>query len=292
MPALTLLLPEFKRLAHKPPLPLWLARGDRLAAAKPGREVALRACFEYIGKTLPVAALTRSLDAGDAAGSTWVRADPAYALADAVTARLMACGDLGLTHKESDELTRALRPLFGDAGFPLEAPRPDRWYLRCPNDARLPAFADTPNALGDDLMRHLPRGDNERQWHSLFNEAQVILHNHQVNARRIERGQVPVNSLWFWGAGKLPDWVRTPFTQIASDDPVVVALAKRAAIPVADVLTVLLHEDASANILIDTAAVPEVDARRFARIDLLFASGERFRYQHAHRWRIWRRVRR
>ncbi|MBU6199888.1 MAG: phosphoglycerate mutase [Xanthomonadaceae bacterium] len=292
MPALTLLLPEFKRVEHAPPFSLWLARGDRLADAKPGRDVVLRECFEFTGTALPVAALTRSLDAGDATGATWVRADPAYARADAVTARLMACGDLGLTHKESDELARALRPLFGDAGFPLEASRPDRWYLRCPNDTRLPAFADTQNVLGDDLMRHLPRGDNERQWRSLFNEAQVILHNHAVNARRIERGQVPVNSLWFWGAGKLPDWVRTPFSHIASGDPAVVALAKRAGIPVAAALTTLSREDAGANILIDAEAVPEIDARRFARIDLLFASGERFRYQHSHRWRIWRRVRR
>ena len=292
MPALTLLLPEFKRVERTAQLSLWRARGDRLADAKPGREAALRECFEFIGTTLPVAALTRSLDAGDAAGATWVRADPAYAQADAVTARLMACGDLRLSRDESDELARALRPLFGDAGFPLEAARPERWYLRCPGEAHLPEFADPASVLGDDLMRHLARGDNERQWRSLFNEAQVILHNHPVNLRRVERGLTPANSLWFWGAGKLPDWVRTRFTQVASGDPVVVALAKRAGISVADALTALSRDDAGANILIDAEAVPDVDARRFARIDLLFAGGERFRYQHAHRWRIWRRVRR
>lgn len=289
MPALTLLLPELARVERSPRLALWLSRGNGLPDAKSGRAIALRECFEFIGTTLPVAALTRSLDAGDAPGAQWLRADPAYAMADSVTARLMACGKLGLSQQESDELSRALRPLFGDAGFPLEAPRPDRWYLRFPLDARLPACADPHDAIGDDLMRHLPRGDNERQWRSLFNEAQVILHNHPVNARRVQRGQVPANSLWFWGAGKLPDWVRTPFARVASPDPVVAALAKLAKIPVVDAHAALAKTDAA--ILLDAAEVPEIAARRFSGIDLLFASGERIHYRHAHRWRFWRRVR-
>ncbi|HTI96432.1 MAG TPA: phosphoglycerate mutase [Rudaea sp.] len=289
MPTLTLLLPELARVECTRQLAQWLARGDRLSNAKPGRETALRECFEFIGTALPVAALTRSLDAGDASGAQWLRADPAYAMADTVTARLMACGELGLSQEESDELARALRPLFGDAGYPLEALRPDRWYLRCPLDARLPAFADPRDVLGDDLMRHLPRGDNERQWRSLFNEAQVILHNHPVNMRRTQRGQVPANSLWFWGAGKLPEWVRTRFAQVVSTDSGVAALAKLAKIPVVDMQAALAKPDA--DILLDTAEVPEIDACRFSTVDLLFASGERLRYKHAHRWRFWRRVR-
>jgi hypothetical protein len=289
MPTLTLLLPELARVERSRQLAQWLARGDRLSNAKPGRETTLRECFEFIGTTLPVAALTRSLDANDAAGAQWLRADPAYAMADTVTARLMACGELGLSQEESDELARALRPLFGDAGFPLEALRPDRWYLRCPLDARLPAFADPRDVLGDDLMRHLPRGDNERQWRSLFNEAQVILHNHPVNVRRAQRGQVPANSLWFWGAGKLPEWVRTRFAQVVSTDSGVAALAKLGKIPVVDMQAALAKTDA--DILLDATEVTEIDARRFSGIVLLFASGERVHYRHAHRWRFWRRVR-
>jgi hypothetical protein len=210
-------------------------------------------------------------------------------MADAVTARLMACGDLGLSSEEGDELARALRPLFGDAGFPLEATRPARWYLRCPLESRLPAFADPRDVLGDDLMRHLPRGDNERQWRGLFNEAQVILHNHPVNLRRVQRGQVPANSLWFWGSGKLPDWARTRFDAVASGDPVVVALAKLAKIPVVDVRAALAQS--GANVLLDVAEIPEIDVRKFSGIDLLFADGNRAHYRHAHRWRIWRRAR-
>jgi hypothetical protein len=202
----------------------------------------------------------------------------------------MACGNLGLEQVESVELVRALRPLFGDAGFPLEAATPRRWYLRCPADARLPTFAAPGDVLGDDLMRHLPQGENERQWRRLFNEAQVILHNHPVNARRVQRGLMPANTLWFWGAGKLPDWVRAPYTRVASEDEVTVALARLAKIPVVEQKTAVAELAADESVLIDAAAVPNLGAARFKAIQLRCASGERVRYQPWHRWRFWRRA--
>jgi len=292
MAALTLLLPEMARVEMTSALSAWLARGDRLASAKPGREAVLRDCFEFIGPDLPVAALTRMQDADDAAGSLWVRADPAYAMADAVTARLMACGaGVGLAQVESVELARALRPLFGDAGFPLEAARPSRWYLRCPLTARLPRFAAPDAVLGDDLMLHLPAGENERQWRHLFNEAQVILHNHPVNARRIQRGLLPANSLWFWGAGRLPDWVRARFTRVSSDDAATIALAKLAKIPVAERKTALADLATDESVLIDAAASGDIGTGKFKQVDLRFSSGERVRFKSWHRLRFWRRAR-
>ena len=287
---LTLLLPELSRVERTPRLLHWLARGDRLPDAKPGREALLRESFEFIGTSLPVAALTRSLDANDAADALWLRADPAFAMADAITGRLMACGEIGLSQFESDELARALRPLFGDAGFALEPTKPSRWYLRCPTGARLPRFAPPASVLGDDLMLHLPSGDNERQWRHLFNEAQIILHNHAVNARRARRDAVPANTVWFWGAGKLPEWVRAPFTRVASDDEVTIALAKLAKIPVVERKAALGELAADESVLIDATVMPDLGAAKFKSIDLRFASGERIRYKSWHRLRFWRRA--
>lgn len=290
MATLTLLLPDLFRVEKTPEFERWLTRGDRLPDSKPGRDVALRECFEFIGTSVPVAALTRALDAGDAAGAVWLRADPAYAMADAVAGRLMACGDLGLAQVESDALARALQPLFGDAGFPLEASRPSRWYLRCPANVKLPQFAPPASVLGDDLMHHLPQGDNERQWRHLFNEAQVILHNHPVNARRVQRGMMPANTLWFWGAGKLPEWVRAPYTRVASADDATIALAKLAKIPVVEPRTALAELAAEESVLIDASAVPDIGSAKFKAMDLRFASGERVRYKPWHALRFWRRM--
>src|SRR3546814_15930088 len=67
-----------------------------------------------------------------------------------------------------------------------------------------------------------------RRWRSLLNEAQIILHNHPWNARRAAAGKPPVNSLWFWGGGMLPDSVATHQGQVASDDVLLQALASNA----------------------------------------------------------------
>jgi len=308
MAELTLLLPELDQLSTSSSrhLALWTRRGDAQQAAPPGRDGVLRTYFDFIGTSIPVAALTRSLDAGDAATALWVRADPAWVMADAVTLRLMACGEVGLSRDECDALARTLKPLFGDAGFPLEATTPSRWYLRCPIGAQLPAFSPPSAALGDDIARHLPDGDGGRRWRHLLNEAQVILHNHPVNAARAQRGAVPVNSLWFWGAGRLPDWVRTASSDVYSADDLVRAFAANAAIPVIDDEASALAEiHADTHRLIDLATArdaTELDQQWFgptaklladralSTLHLHFASGERYHYRHGHRWRFWRRL--
>ncbi|HZP68176.1 MAG TPA: phosphoglycerate mutase [Rudaea sp.] len=307
MAELTLLLPSAVQLrAADGSLARWWARGDRMDDAAPGRATALREAFEFTGTEIPVAALTRQRDARDAAGALWLRADPAYAVADAATARLLACGTLDLSREEIDELARALRPMFGDAGFLLEPTTAARWYLRCAPAARLPRFASPIEVLGADLLQHLPAGENERQWRMLFNEAQVILHNHLVNARRVAAGRAPANALWFWGAGRLPDWVRTRHTRVMSPDEVVLALAAMAGAEFDNALSSSALEAAAAqtgDVLLDLGAMRDVASLErdvlslidgavrsghVARLVLAFESGERVVFRRAHRWRFWR----
>jgi len=311
MHELTLLLPDAGRLraALGPSvLSTWIARGDRLPDVSAGRPAALRSCFEFIGTTVPVAALTRSIDEPrDAAGALWLRADPACVLADAVTLRLMRCGNVDLSQDESRSLAAALQPLFGDAGFPLEATTPSRWYLRCPPGAQLPEFSPPEAALGDDVGRHLPEGDAGRRWRHLLNEAQVILHNHPVNAARARNGSIPVNSVWIWGGGKLPDWARTTYSAVASDDDVARALARLANVTTdpLDPRVIDRTRPDDAHLLVDLAAlrdpsVLDLDwfrrvehalvARKLRALHLCFGSGEHYCYRRMHRWRFWRRV--
>jgi hypothetical protein len=306
---LTVLLPSLQDTGERSApgaLALWTSRGDRLADAAPGRVAALRECFEFIGTGMPTAALSRSLDSSDAASALWLRADPAWVAADAVTLRLLACGNMDLSPSDSEQLARSLKPMFGDAGFPLEATTPSRWYLRCPRGAQLPAFSPPADALGDDIARHLPEGQGAQRWQHLLNEAQVILHNHPVNAERSRRGQTPVNSLWFWGAGMLPEWVRTTYAVVVSGDDIVHVLAQLASVPVADGLAdAVAAATADARILLDLDPPADPSAREDAwqetiehalagrvigEIRLNFASGERYRYVRRHRWRFWRKI--
>lgn len=310
-PTATLLLPSPARLgglALADPLARALGRADRLPAAGPGERAQLLRHFDLLPRGWPVAALTRSLDAGDAALSAWLRADPAYVRPDINGARLMACGEsLRLDRHDVAALLPALRPMFGDAGFPLDAPDPHRWYLQLPRGARLPTFAQPADALGADLIDQLPSagddaGPEGRRWRALLSEAQVVLHNHPHNAARIAAGKPPVNSLWFWGAGLLPDHVTTPARAVASGDVVLRALGTAAGVEVADrpggfapptddAVFDLRDLRDPARLQSDWIA-PAVDAvreRALERLVLDCEDGTRFALSAAHRWRFWRK---
>ena len=283
----------------------WVARGDAGEMAASGTEATWRSAFEWPGRGVPIAALTRQFDLGDAAGAHWLRADPAHVRADMATARMLACGELGLSVGETASIERDLKPLFGDAGFLFEAPTPQRWYLRAASDAALPEGADPDEVLGDDLKLHLPAGASGRRWRMLFNETQVLLHNHAVNTARSARGAVSVNSLWFWGAGSLPDWVRGRHRSVMTKDPALIALARLAGLHTAALEPVQLAELANDDLLIDLSTLRDVSLEtdwlapidaalrrgRVGRVELVFHSGERHAIRAAHRWRVWRRVR-
>lgn len=186
-----------------------LGRASLHLGDDPGRRAQLRRHFRVHGNGWPVAALARQALRGDAGGDAWLRADPAWLRADLNGVRLMAHGPaLGLGEDDVSALLPALRPLFGDAGFTLDAPLPSQWFLRLPPATALPAFPDPGDALGGDLFEHGEAAATDaavaRKWRALASEVQVVMHNHPWNARRAARGQAPVNALWFWGGGRLP----------------------------------------------------------------------------------------
>ncbi|MEZ5462405.1 phosphoglycerate mutase [Dokdonella sp.] len=287
----------------------WWRLGDRAAPVSPGEVEAVRSVFQWPGKSMPTAALTRQHDAGDAAGSAWLRADPAHVRADMATARMLACGELGLSLADCASISRELKPLFGDAGFEFDARLPQRWYVRASSGVQLPSAATPDEALGDDLKLHLPEGSAGKQWRQLFNEAQIILHNHPVNAERARIGAVAVNSLWFWGGGRLPDWVRSDLTLLISDRAELQSLADLASVTRAPLSTGIVSgikqvEGSGRRVLIDLFELraDSLEENGFAVLDammrsgecssvsLLFASGERLRFRPSHRLRFWRRT--
>jgi hypothetical protein len=288
----TLLLPARARFAGQA-LPASaarvLGRADRLPQGDAGERAQLLRHFDLLPRGWPVAALTRQADAGDAMGSAWLRADPAYVRPDLNGARLLAIGEgLRLEQADADAFLPALRPLFGDAGVLLDAPAPARWYLRMPREATFPAFAEPGEALGADLFEHLPEGAEGRRWRALLSEAQVVLHNHPRNAERAARGLPPVNSLWFWGGGVLPDRVRSPHGQVRTHDPVLQALAAAS------------KAEGEGSVLIDYRALATFDAGFLGWLDAAargdverlvidFADGSRLAVEPRQRWRFWRR---
>lgn len=296
---LELWLPDLARFSPDHPCRTLLARADRMADGPKGYLAGLAHYFRCIGGFAP-AAFTRQLLAQDAADATWLSADPAWVQPDLSGARLLACGQLPITIDEAQALAKPLKPIFGDAGMILEVSSPERWHLRLPSQSALPEFDSPEQALGEDLYEHLPQGQEGRRWRVLFNEVQVLLHQHPVNADRRARGLPPVNSLWFWGGGSLPQHVTSALSGVIGDDLLLSALAKQAAIPVQS-RTETSVNDARAGWLIDlqdqapedlvTAWWPSL--QRLATRQPLqwsFASGERWIHRPWHRLRFWRRA--
>lgn len=300
-----LLLPareRFAGLALRPALGRAFGRAERGDAS--GDQLAR--VFDVLPRGWPAAAVTRQRDAGDAAGAQWLRADPAYVRPDINGARLLAWGPaFGLTPVDAAELLQPLRPLFGDFGFLLDAPTPTRWYLRLPLGTSLPRFVSPDDALGADLFDNLPQdseagGAEGRRWRALLIEAQVVLHNHPLNERRIAAGFAPVNSLWFWGAGALPDRVACSYPAVATDDEVVAAFASLASVDVMPLPAQWPAQDGAFDLRAqrDAAALlgrwiePAVGAAVTGEsrgVVLDFADGFRVRVERRQRWRIWRR---
>ena len=179
MATITLLLPERTRLPGPLPAAIGrvLGRADR-AEGERGSQAQLRRHFRLVPDHWPVAALTRRVDAGDNfdgsggnVADAWLRADPAHVAPDLNGARLLGWGEgLGLEADDVRALLPALRPLFGDAGFQLDAPHPARWYLRLPEGTRLPALPGPEEAVGDDLFAALPDAEDAPLSHPVLTE--------------------------------------------------------------------------------------------------------------------------
>lgn len=305
MSTLHALLPPLAHVRANPGFLNWLARGDRLTKTRDARTRLLRELFQFAGESVPAAALRHHCHGDDAASGAWLCADPAWVRSEATGARLMAWPLADLSAAEAEALATALRPLFGDAGAPLSIDTPSAWCLHLLHDAPRAEFRAPADALGVDLMECLPAGDAGRAWRCLFNEAQVALHAHPVNAARVAAGKRPVNALWLWGAGALPGSVESGLQVVASVDDLVRGLAKMSGAtrvePLPDALEAPLQ---SGMALLDLDIPGHADdavewlahfqrwlrERRFEAIVITFADGERFCVRHVHRLRFWRKA--
>lgn len=290
-----------------------LGRADAAPLAEPGRAAQRLRYVESLPAHWSPAALSRHRDVGDAADAVWLRADPAYVRPDINGARLLAYGEaLSPTREETDAMLSALRPLFGDRGFALDAPMPTRWYLRLSPGAQWPEFSEPEAALGEDMFEHLPHGDAARAWRALLNEAQIALHQHPANEQRRSRGQPPINALWVWGGGRMPDRVRVAAPCVRSDDETLRDCAFAARVPDAPLPPRFaaesegaarasaagmpglydLHRARDLKRFQDDWLRPALTALRSGALSTLMldaADGRRLRLRAAQRWRFWRK---
>ncbi|MBI4987943.1 MAG: hypothetical protein HZC23_03885 [Rhodocyclales bacterium] len=212
-----------------PALASLLGRGRRERRPALPFERWLCEAFGVQADELPYGALRLLGEGVDPGDDAWLCADPVHLRFSRDILVVGGAAELELAEHEAKQLAAALNAHLADFGEFL-APHPRRWYLRM---KRAPRIATHPLSAvtGRTIEPFLPQGEEARAWRQFINEAQVLLHNHPVNAAREEAGLPMANSLWPWGAGRLPDSAAAPAPHIRADHPLARGLATLAGVP-------------------------------------------------------------
>jgi hypothetical protein len=210
--------------ARMPALEMLLARGRRATGSAATLEGWLAGAFGLADAPLPAGALTALACGLEPGTEWWMRADPVHLRVERGEL-LLAPGDaLRFAAAEAEALAAALNSHFAGQ-FTLQAVRPLAWCLQ--GGPELPV-SDRPAAesAGRGIGAELP----DRRWHALLNEIQMVMYQHAVNTQRAARGEPVVNSLWLWGAGRLPPAAglasACAWHSVSADDPAVLGLAR------------------------------------------------------------------
>lgn len=179
----------------------------------------------------PIGALCRLADGGEPDDHYWLRADPVHLRADLRQVVLLDARHLSVDATEAATLREAFNDTFAADGLWLEAPRPERWYLRSTPPPALCTISLN-DAVGRDINPLLPTGADARRWNALLTEVQMLFHNHPVNQTREAAGRPSINGLWIWGGGRLPERTDAPGAGFYATDALSRGLARQAGLSV------------------------------------------------------------
>ncbi len=208
-------------------LELLLGRGHRTANQDASYHADLCRQFDYTpaaGEDIPVASIGRLLDDDKRPEGFWMRADPVHLRADAKSLSLLDSSSFSLTQHDALALAACVQQSINDLGWELEVPVPTRWYVKLDSRPSI-RTREIQDVVGKDIRTRMPEGDDAVVWHRLMNEIQMQLHSAEINQLRIKRGELPINSLWLWGTGELPDLLERRWSRVYSNDNIAMGLS-------------------------------------------------------------------
>ncbi len=234
-------------------------------------------------------------DTGKRPESGVLRACPVHLRADRDRVLLFPLDDTQLDGEEARELAGRFNAHFSGDDLILEAVRPSRWYL---HSARLPESTLAPlnEVAGRSLADFLPSRDKDRFWLSVINETQMLFFDAPVNLDREAAGRLPVNGLWFDGAGHMPSRVPVAPASIHGRHCLLQGLSAcaheqrdEALTVVGDIQEALLAQDANAW----RQAYKDLEERlaslmKSTEIMLYSCNGYRWHWKPSSNWRFWR----
>ena len=136
----------------------------------------------------------------DTSGAPWGRLTPVHWHVGSDSVTLVDPAALALDEAESRALFEAVKPSFDAEGWTLLWGAPLRWHVRHEALGGL-ACASLDRAVGRNLDLWMSDAPEARRLRRMQVEAQMIWHDHPVNAAREEARALTVNSFWLDGCG-------------------------------------------------------------------------------------------
>jgi hypothetical protein len=148
----------------------------------------------------PAATVAAAWDArspAQAPGQVWL-ATPVHYFAGLDSVHLHPEGLLRLDSEEQNTLVVDFARVFADSPWQLRSLGQRELLLSGPAIAA--SGADPAHFAGSDPSAGLPRGEGAAALRGLGAEMEMWLYEHPLNLERSRRGDLPVTTLWLWGA--------------------------------------------------------------------------------------------
>ncbi len=151
----------------------------------------------------PIAALSAAVDGIAVGGNYWLRADPVHFVMQRDCFSLSEPAPLFVHTAHATLMVASLNAHFAQDGLLFCIGKSGAWYLRADKAAQI--TTTLPSVAMDKNVHHfMPQGVDAAKWKSIFNEAQMLLHDHPTNEERESSGELVVNSVWLSGGGVMP----------------------------------------------------------------------------------------
>ncbi len=177
-----------------------------------------------------LAQITARYDLGAvAAERDLLRCDPIHLHADPNKVLVYGPASLDLSAADADALIAAVQREFPALNC-VRGTSPQRWYIVRPPDVGGSA-PSTQWLNARSITPFMPLAAAQRSWRRWLNDLQMVLHEQPVNQAREARGLLPVNGVWWFGAGVPPQATPCAFTQLIGNDAVLAGIAAHTQIP-------------------------------------------------------------
>lgn len=220
-------LPDIDRLDSKSinALVSCLAKADQQATTQKNFHDVLAGLFSLDeSKAFPAAALSLLASDQYTEHGFWFHVDPVYLQADMDHAILRDTHGLDLTQQESESFIKELNDHFKEDGIRFLMADKDSWFLNISDHEKV---STTPlnEVISRNVYSFMPKGEDALFWKKFMNEVQMLMFQSQVNEQREQNNKLPVNGVWLWGEGELPNKAEIQSMEIYSQHSLVKGLA-------------------------------------------------------------------